>query len=69
MTLVTVGCSGVASDEPENVVLPEEIAIPVIPDDSPLWFSDSLRRLTDDEKIQAVEIALNTPEASEQLEK
>ena len=37
-------------------------------DESPGWFSDNLRCLTDEEKNRMIEIALNTPEALEWLD-
>jgi hypothetical protein len=59
ITLVVGGCAK---------SLPEEgNELPLTLDNS-IWFSDSLRWLTDDEKDRLIEIALSTPEALRQLE-
>lgn len=50
---------------------PEERNEPEHPEEfeSPRWFSDSMRWLTDGEKDKVIKIALNTPEASRQQER
>lgn len=66
--LASYGCAGTPSPSPGPTPAPAPVSS-VLPAEHPRDFPENLRWLTDEEKEQAVTIALGTPEAQEWLKK
>ncbi|MDP3879250.1 MAG: hypothetical protein Q8Q07_02950 [Dehalococcoidales bacterium] len=69
MVFLTSGCAHENTPTPDEVSVPPIEPVSTMPTPEEFWFPENLRQLSASEKNTIIEIVLNTPEASEWLQK